>query len=358
MSIDKKITIKDIAKRAGVSAGTVDRVLHNRGEVSESSKDKIKAALKELHYEPNLIASSLSARKIYKIVTLIPSYRDGDYWASVDKGIDRASGEVEKFNVEIEKRYFNQFEAQSFYNAVDELDHVEFHGLLLSPILRDKSLALCASMKKRGIPVVFIDSQIEGAEFLAYFGQPSFQSGFVGAKFVTASLPKGQNIVLFRTLRKGFIGANQTLQRQEGFLSFLSEYRPDCSVINVELQAGNPEMNELLMRKAFDDRNHVGAAVIFNSTAYNIASFLEREKIKSVTLLGYDALKQNIDYLKQGVIEIIIAQRPEMQTYNGVKALFNDIVLKKEVRRVNYMPIDLLVKENADYYTDYKAYYG
>lgn len=358
MSLDKKITIKDIAKKSGISAGTVDRVLHNRGEVSEKSKEKIKAVLKELNYEPNLIASSLSARKTYKIITLIPSFQEGDYWEAVDKGIDRASAEVAKFNVEIEKRYFNQFEAQSFYNEVDAFDEIDFHGLLLSPILRDKSLALCASMKKRGIPVVFIDSQIDGAEFLAYFGQPSFQSGFIGAKFVTASLPQGKNIALFRTLRKGFIGANQTLQRQEGFLSFLSEYRPDCSVINVELQAGNAEMNELLMRKAFDERNNVGAAVIFNSTAHAIASFLERGKMTDITLLGYDALKKNLAFLKQGTIAIIIAQRPEMQTYNGIKALFNNIVLKKEVKRINYMPIDLLVKENADYYTDYKPYYG
>jgi ABC-type sugar transport system, periplasmic component len=298
----------------------------------------------------------LSARKTYRIISLIPSFEEGDYWEAVDKGIDRAIADFDKFNVEIEKRYFNQFEAQSFYNAIDALESEDFQGLLLSPILRDKSLALCATMKKRGIPVVFVDSQIEGADYLAYFGQPSFQSGFIGAKFVTASLPQGKNIVLFRTLRKGFIGANQTLQRQEGFLSYLSEYRPDCSVVNVELQAGNVEMNELLMRRAFDERNNVGAAVIFNSTAYNIAAFLEREKIEDVTLLGYDALSKNIAYLKQGRIAIIIAQRPEMQTYNGIKALFNNIVLKKAVKKVNYMPVDLLVKENADYYTEYKPY--
>jgi LacI family transcriptional regulator len=356
MSFEKKITIKDIAVQAGVSAGTVDRVIHNRGEVSEKSKAKIKAALAELHYEPNVIASSLSAKKTYHFITLIPSYRKGEYWELVDRGIDRGIEEVAKFNVMVEKRYFNQFEAQSFYSAVEGLEKEDFQGLLFSPILRDKSLMLCEKMKLMGIPVVFIDSQIETADFLAYFGQPSFQSGYIGAKSVTSQLPQGKNIVLFRTLRKGFIGANQTLQRQEGFLSYLSEYRPDCSVINVELQAGNSEMNEMLMQQAFDAKNNVGAAVIFNSTAYNIARFFEQNRIKDVVLLGYDALVENVHYLKQGQIAMLIAQRPESQTYNGIKALFNTLVLKHNVSKINFMPIDILYKENVDYYVNYHEY--
>jgi LacI family transcriptional regulator len=204
--------------------------------------------------------------------------------------------------------------------------------------------------------VVFIDSQIENADFLAYFGQPSFQSGYVGAKSLMLQVKDNQNVLLFRTLRKGFIGANQTLQRQEGFLSFLSEYRPNVSVINVELQAGNPELNELLMRQAFDERNNVGAAVIFNSTAYNIASFIEHSNIHDVVLLGYDALERNVHYLKQGQISMLIAQRPQSQSYNALKALFNFVVLKQSVNHINYMPIDLLYKENIDYYINYQPF--
>jgi LacI family transcriptional regulator len=356
MNPEKKITIKDIAKQAGVSAGTVDRVLHNRGEVSEKSKAKIRQTLEELHYEPNLIASSLSAKKTYHIIILIPSFNPGDYWEEMEKGIDRAMSEVAMFNVSIEKRYFNQFEVQSFFSVLDDLQNAEFNGVMFSPILRDKSLMFAARMKQRHIPVVFIDSQIEVADFLAYFGQPSFQSGYVGAKTLMLQVKDNQNILLFRTLRKGFVGANQTLQRQEGFLSFLSEFRPNVSVINVELQAGNTELNELLMKQAFDERNHVGAAVIFNSTAYNIASFLERSNIHDVVLLGYDALARNIHYLKQGQISVIIAQRPYSQGYNGIKALFNFLVLKQPVNHINYMPIDLLYKENIDFYTQYEQY--
>ena len=56
-----KPRIKDIAKMAGVSEGTVDRVLHNRGEVSEKSKEAVLKVLEEIQYSPNLLARSLAS---------------------------------------------------------------------------------------------------------------------------------------------------------------------------------------------------------------------------------------------------------------------------------------------------------
>ena len=62
---EKQYTIKDIAQMAGVSAGTVDRVLHQRGEVSESSKRKVEAILKEIDYQPNMYDIGLARKKKY-----------------------------------------------------------------------------------------------------------------------------------------------------------------------------------------------------------------------------------------------------------------------------------------------------
>ena len=59
----KAIRIKDIAKAAGVSVGTVDRVLHNRGKVSEKAKKKVDADLQKNEYRPNLIARTLVSNK-------------------------------------------------------------------------------------------------------------------------------------------------------------------------------------------------------------------------------------------------------------------------------------------------------
>ena len=54
-----KIRIKDIAERSGVSVGTVDRVLHNRPNVSGKARAKVEAVLKEINYQPNMYASAL-----------------------------------------------------------------------------------------------------------------------------------------------------------------------------------------------------------------------------------------------------------------------------------------------------------
>ena len=53
----ERIRIKDIALKAGVSVGTVDRVLHKRPNVSEKVREKVEKVLKEQNYEPNMYAS-------------------------------------------------------------------------------------------------------------------------------------------------------------------------------------------------------------------------------------------------------------------------------------------------------------
>ena len=65
------IRIVDIAKMAGVSVGTVDRVIHNRGRVSEENKKKVQAILEMVHYQPNLMARSLASKKQYHFVAML-----------------------------------------------------------------------------------------------------------------------------------------------------------------------------------------------------------------------------------------------------------------------------------------------
>ena len=87
----KNVRISDIARMAGVSVGTVDRILHNRGKVSKTAQEKVNRVLQEVEYRPNLMARSLALKKQFNIAALIPAFRPGEYWEKVAEGADSQS---------------------------------------------------------------------------------------------------------------------------------------------------------------------------------------------------------------------------------------------------------------------------
>ena len=97
----------------------------------------------------------------------------------------------------------------------------------------------------------------------------------------------------------------------------------------------------------------ITAGIIFNSRVHIVASYFHKKQIKDFFLIGYDAIESNVTYLKNGIVSHLIAQRPEVQGYNSVKALFHHLALIQVTEKMNYMPIDILIKENIDYYNNY-----
>ena len=86
----EKIRIKDIAERAGVSVGTVDRVLHKRPNVSASALKRVEKALEEMNYQPNMYASALAYNRSYKFYCLIPKHASEAYWDEIEMGAMKA----------------------------------------------------------------------------------------------------------------------------------------------------------------------------------------------------------------------------------------------------------------------------
>jgi len=79
-------------------------------------------------------------------------------------------------------------------------------------------------------------------------------------------------------------------------------------------------------------------------------SLESRNPGKKVNIVGYDLIPENVRYLKEGYIDFLISQQPEMQGYQGIYTLYNKVVLGEEVPEKIMMPIDIIMKENIDYY--------
>jgi LacI family transcriptional regulator len=80
-------------------------------------------------------------------------------------------------------------------------------------------------------------------------------------------------------------------------------------------------------------------------------AWLEQKGIGDVKLVGYDLLQPNLDYLNTGGISFLINQNPKGQGYWGIHQLTDHLVFKKEVAELKYLPLDVVTRENAAYYT-------
>ena len=101
---------------ADVSVGTVDRVIHGRSGVSESSRKRVEEILKQLDYQPNMYASALASNKKYAFACLLPLHEKGEYWTDVETGIHNAVETYSDFNVAV--YFFNDTDTLCTFRPV------------------------------------------------------------------------------------------------------------------------------------------------------------------------------------------------------------------------------------------------
>ncbi|MDR2628334.1 MAG: LacI family DNA-binding transcriptional regulator [Dysgonamonadaceae bacterium] len=350
LSLPSKIKIKDIAAMAGVSAGTVDRVIHNRGDVSAANREKVEKILMEINYTPNIYASALASKKTFLFLAVIPSYNKGDYWEKVIEGIHRAAEELINFRAEVQIRYFEQYNIASFCKVVEEVLKEKPDGILLSPSLKSVTFEYACKMDEMRIPYIFIDSRVEDTHPLAYYGQHSYLSGCLAGRLLLTEKPGMEEIAVFSFYHLGQVPSNQISQRMAGFVSHIMEKKASCHLHRITLDIHDPKKNEQAMHDVFTGNPAIEGAVIFSSRAYVVAEFLKKYQLNHITLIGYDLLDRNIASLRNNSIAYLIAQRPEVQGYRAVKALGDHLIFKKKVEAVNYMPLDILINKNIDFY--------
>ena len=346
-----KIRIKDIAERAGVSVGTVDRVLHDRPNVSKGARERVEKALEEMDYQPNVYASALAYNKDYQFVCIIPMHESEAYWDEVEEGVNAATLRRRDFHVSLKMVYYERFNDATFVKATNECIAMKPDGVIVVPAKLELTQAFTEKLAEQDIPFILLDSYLPDLKPLAFYGQDSFQSGYFAARMLMLIASKEKEIMLMKQLKNGHIGSKQQSNRETGFRHYMKDHFPKITITEVNLpMGGKKEDFDKILENFFETHPHVHHCITFNSKAHLVGEFLLRTNRRNVQIMGYDMVPKNAECVRQGSISFLIAQHAYMQGYSCVETLFEAIVLRKEVNPVNYMPIELLTKENIEFY--------
>lgn len=349
----KVIRIKDIAVKAKVSPGTVDRVIHGRGRVAEDVKIRVLKIIKDLRYEPNLMARTLGANRHYYIAALIPDHTEDSYWLAPKTGIEKAENELKQYGVVVEQFVFKPYDVKSYIKKARELTATKPNGILLSPIFYHETLPFFESWKKAGIPFVLFNTQIAEYDPLSYIGQDSYQSGILAGKLIHFGQPDPCAILVAHIDEK-ISNAAHLLKKEQGLINYFRQKNLDhqYKIIRAELDRSNLSVFIKQMDNIIENTLHLKQIFVTTSKAYEIAMYLEQRHINDIKIIGYDLMPKSIQFLNKGTISFLINQNPKGQGYRGIYQLADHLVFKKEVSIIKYLPLDIVTKENLNYYLD------
>jgi LacI family transcriptional regulator len=345
-----KVRIKDIAEIARVSIGTVDRVIHNRGDVSPATRDRISKLLEEYHYEPDLIASSLALKRQVRLAAFMPgTVNEHAFWELPRLGINRALIDISSDRVSVATISFDQFDRDDFIRKAREFPFGDVDGVLFAPVFNDESVAFIGKCHAEGVPVVLINSMLEVPGVRSFVGQDAFHSGYVGAKLINLGLEHRRDVAIVNmSARKDHYA--HIINREKGFRTYFEEHSDRLDhLLTLDLNG----KDDGVLRKRMDElfaAYDIGGLFVTNSRVYKVAEYLERRGSMSVRLVGYDLLPASVEYLKRDYIDFLISQKPEEQAFRGLLTLFNLVAFNREPESRQLMPIDIITRENLVYY--------
>ena len=212
-------TVKDIAKLANVSTGTVDRVIHNRGYVSPDAMKRIKQAIKALNYSPNIYARQLKLAKKYEFGILMPKlHQDANYWEQPAIGMSQAGKELESHNIKLKFFHFDRYSEKSFNQKCNQILKENLDGILISPVLINLTKEfLCRIPLKT--PYIFFDSDLPDTKRITFIGQNAYQSGILAGKLMRILINDRGDIAIIRVMPEDY----HIIQRTLGFQSYFQE---------------------------------------------------------------------------------------------------------------------------------------
>ena len=274
------------------------------------------------------------------------------YWNKPFVGVKKRISELRPYGIQIEHFTFSQSAPDSFVTEAKKIIEIQPDGVVLAPFFKKESVHFIEQLKANEIPFVFIDSEVKNVGQLSYIGQDSYQSGFVSAKLLDLSLRSGNILVIH--FAKEMDNQNHLVQREKGFYEwFQQSNNENHKIYTTEVSDTD---TDLWMKKILDEISNKNIKGIFvtNSKVFYIGRLIEKYNLQNFKIIGHDLLKENIDFLRKGVVQFLICQRPEEQGYNAINKLFRHVVQKRNVSKENYTSIDIIIRENLDFYKEFK----
>lgn len=296
------ITIKDVAKEAGVSIATVSRVINNKGYLSQNTKNKVFSAMDELNYKPNTAARTLQGKSTSTIGVILPSL-DNPLYSELFENIEKRLNFLHYKTLlctsnnqeEQEQKYFNLLQANQVEGII-----TSSHSDVINEHIDSN------------YPIVSFDRSI--SKNIPSIRSNNFEGGKLIAKTVIER--KKNNVLILSGSKEDFY---QVSDRIKGMISVFQEQAVKLSSSALDFES-SLSLKKILTRKALESQQYDAICCTDDLTAL-IALTVSKEMNYYPLITGYDGTQ----FVQNFFPNLITACQP----ISEMAELMCDILIKK-----------------------------
>lgn len=341
------VTAQQIADLAGVSRGTVDRALHNRGRVSPEVKEKIQKIAAELGYKPNLIGQALvRTRQNFKLGVIIQS-NETPTMQIVRAGVLQATEELAGSGVEVVLRDFQGLDTELMLEYIEELVSMGVQGIALTPDTAPEVRQCIDELHARGIPVITLNADAPGSKRLCFIGMDNYRAGQTAACLLRLMMPEGGTVLPLA----GHLNNTAHNNRLNGFLDTVNaNYADEISTLSFQPCFDRDDYSHEITQHALKANPDLAAIYVASNGQQGVCQAIEEAGLKGrIKVVAFDLNEPNMVLLRSDSLSFVLDQEAFEQGYRPPFLLYEYLLHKKmPEKELIYTDIAIRTKYNSD----------
>ncbi len=335
-------TIKEIAQLAGVSRGTVDRVLNHRGAVNPQTAQRVTEIAQALNYQPNRAGIVLAAQKRNLKIGVLLFDNGNPFFEEVMKGVRQKEEELQGYNCSVLVSRAG-FDAGAQLKSMEYLEAQGANGIILSPCNDPLICSKINEMSRRGIPVITTNTDIRHSLRLAYVGCDFYRSGetaaglmhLIGRPQIYAGIVTGSSQVLCHT------------DRIAGFCDRIRSHYPHIQIVDT-IENSDDELESYDGTLALLHKNpQINALYFAAGGVHGGCRAVLAAGRRDITVISCDKVPTTREMLLDGVIDATICQQPAIQGSRPLDLMFTYLTTgQKPEKEYHYTAVDIRIREN------------
>ncbi len=336
-------TVHDIAREAGVSLATVDRVLNARPRVRESSVRLVQEAVEKLGYVRDLSAANLAKRRQYRFAFVIPESKS-QFVETIRSALSDASRATGPDRVALETIPVPVDDPNATARTLVEIAAGKYDGVAVmcpeTPQVRDAVTRL----KRAGLAVVAMISDLPSSARDHFVGIDNVAAGRTAGALMGRFLGNKPGKIL---VVSGSLVSRDSLERRFGFDSILADRFPLMEVLpTIESRGDNHRLITVVRQVLSSHRGIVGLYSIGNGNAAILDVLRATDTVGKITVIMHELTPVTRSALDAEEIDVVIMQNLGHVVRSSVRILRANLDKTEIVESQEKIRIEIVMKEN------------